>query len=235
MRSPPAASRGRPLTGTPYLGTPAVRPATATDAAAAARLHAAQISEGFLSLLGPGFLTRLYRRIVRTTDSFLLVAQIDGRVVGFVAGSGDVGALYRSFLLHDGVPAGLGAARQLAVGWRRAVETLRHGSDGGVGRGRGTELLAIAVDPGEQGSGIGGALVDSFLAEVGRRGGRSAFVVVASRNDGAVRLYERGGFVYGDRVELHAGTSSLLLQWDRPEDGPEDGPDVGGDEAGGGR
>ena len=104
-----------------------------------------------------------------------------------------------------------------------------------IGRGRGTELLAIAVDPGEQGSGIGGALVDSFLAEVGRRGGRSAFVVVASRNDGAVRLYERGGFVYGDRVELHAGTSSLLLQWDRPEDGPEDGPDVGGDEAGGGR
>jgi ribosomal protein S18 acetylase RimI-like enzyme len=209
--------------GIPPVETPAVRPATVDDAAAAASLHVEQIGEGFLSLLGPGFLTRLYRRITRTPGSFLLVAEVDGRVVGFVAGSGDVGYLYRSFLLRDGVQAALGAAGRLAAGWRRVLETLRHASGDGVGRGRGTELLAIAVDPAAQGEGIGSALVDAFFAEVDARGDRSAYVVVASHNDRAIRMYGRAGFVPGGTVELHAGTRSLVLQWDRTPDGSDAG------------
>ena len=202
------------MTATPDAGASAVRPATPADAAAAARLHVEQISEGFLALLGPRFLTLLYRRILSTDGSFLLVAGAQGQVAGFVAGSGDVSGLYRSFLLHDGVRAAFGAAGRLLAGWRRALETLRHGSGDGVGRGRGTELLAIAVDAAEQGAGIGGLLVDAFLAEVVRRGDGAAYVVVASHNSGAIRLYERSGFTRSEEFELHAGASSLLLQWD---------------------
>ena len=43
-----------------------LRTGTVDDAAAAAALHAGQISEGFLSILGPNFLRRLYRRVART-------------------------------------------------------------------------------------------------------------------------------------------------------------------------
>jgi ribosomal protein S18 acetylase RimI-like enzyme len=204
------------VTGGPDAGSPAVRPAEPADAAAAARLHVERISEGFLALLGPRFLTLLYQRILSSDGSFLLVADAHDQVAGFVAGSGDVRGLYRAFLLHDGVRASITAAGRLVSGWRRALETLRHGSGDGAGRGRGTELLAIAVDSGHQGTGIGGRLVGAFLDEVVRRGGDSAYVVVASHNLGAVRLYERAGFTRSQEFELHAGASSLLLQWDGP-------------------
>ena len=207
----------------PGPGSRAVRPATPVDAGSAARLHVEQIGDGFLALLGPRFLTLLYRRITSSDGSFLLVADADARVVGFVAGSGDVSGLYRAFLLHDGVRATLAAAGRLLTGWRRAFETLRHGSGDGAGRGRGTELLAIAVDSAEQGAGIGARLVGSFLDEVVRRGGSSAYVVVASHNGGAIRLYERAGFTRSQEFELHAGATSLLLQWDLGDGGPDGG------------
>ena len=193
-------------------------PGDAGDAAVAARLHAAQITEGFLSFLGPRFLRRLYRRIAWSPESFLLVAQSGGGVIGFVAGSSDVGRLYRRFVVRDGPAAAVAAAGRLARSWRRVAETLRHGSSG-AGQGRGTELLAIAVEPGWTGRGVGRSLVAAFLDEVTRRGDHAAYVVVAADNAQAVALYRRTGFTPVERFELHAGVTSLLMQWDRPGDG----------------
>jgi ribosomal protein S18 acetylase RimI-like enzyme len=190
----------------------AVRVGGDADAPAAARLHATRITEGFLSFLGPGFLVRLYRRVPRTPGSFLLVADGDTGVVGFLAGSADVGGLYRSFLLRDGLPAGLAAAPRLVRGWRRVLETLRHGG-GGAGTGRGTELLAVATDPAAAGRGVGTALVAAFLDRVRAAGGTEAYVVVGADNHQAIALYERAGFAPADEFELHAGVRSLLLQW----------------------
>jgi ribosomal protein S18 acetylase RimI-like enzyme len=192
-----------------------VRPATDADAPASAALHAAQISQGFLSLLGPGFLRRLYRRINRSPESFLLIASSRGSAVGFIAGSTDVAGLYRSFLWHDGIPAAVQAAGPLLRGWRRVLDTLGHAKSGGAGVGRGPELLAVAVDPAWQGRGVGRMLVAAFLGEVGGRGLDAAHVVVGAANRGAVSLYEQAGFVTVERFELHAGTESLLMQWDR--------------------
>ena len=189
-----------------------VRPGGPADAPDAARLHAGRITEGFLSFLGPGFLTRLYRRIARSPGSFLLVADAGGTVVGFIAGSADVGGLYRSFLVRDGVPAGLAAAPRLLRGWHRVLETLRHGS-GGAGTGRGTELLAVAVDPGSSGRGVGTDLVTAFLDQVAAAGATEAYVVVGADNTGAIGLYGRAGFAPVEEFELHAGTRSLCMQW----------------------
>jgi len=190
-----------------------VRPAGTADAPVAARLHATRITEGFLSFLGPAFLTRLYRRITRSPGSFLLVADAGGTVVGFIAGSADVGGLYRTFLARDGVAAALGCAPRLVRGWRRVLETLRHGS-GGAGAGRGTELLAVAVDPGSSGRGVGTALVAAFLDRARASGATEAYVVVGADNTGAIGLYERAGFTRAEEFELHAGTRSLLLQFE---------------------
>lgn len=196
---------------------PVLRPATADDGPAVGALHAEQIPGGFLALLGPDFLARLYRRITRSNGSFLLVADADGRVAGFIAGSSDVRSLYREFVVHDGPAAVFGAARRLLGSWRRAVETLRHGAPGTTGTGRGTELLAVAVDPAWQGRRIGARLVDTFLARVHADGGRAAYVVVAADNVRAVGLYRSVGFTEVGDFELHAGTTSLLMQWDDPE------------------
>jgi ribosomal protein S18 acetylase RimI-like enzyme len=214
----------RPTRGAGARPAPAVRPATVGEARAVARLHASGITEGFLSALGPRFLARLYARIVRQPGCFLLVAADDagtpaGGVRGFVAGAADVRGLYRSFLLRDGVAAAVPVALRLLRSLPRVRETLRHGTAHDAGSGRGTELLAIAVDPKDRGGGVGRALVAAFLDRVVAEGGDAAHVVVGADNTAAVGLYRHAGFEEATRFELHPGTVSLLLQWDLPPAG----------------
>lgn len=188
-----------------------VRVGTEADVYLAATMHASEIGEGFLPSLGRPFLARLYRRIVRAPRSFLLVADDDGRAVGFVAGSEDVGALYRAFLLHDGAAAALRALPRIVRSARRVVETLRYPA--GDADLPAAELLAIAVAPDARGRGIGHALVDAFTAELRRRHVEAARVVVAADNDGAVRVYQACGFKPAARIEVHKGTTSQVLTW----------------------
>jgi ribosomal protein S18 acetylase RimI-like enzyme len=214
---------GRPASGARPRAPLAIRPGTVEDARATAQQHASGITEGFLSALGEGFLTRLYARIVRQPGCFLLVAAAPGappgEVDGFIAGASDVRRLYRSFLLRDGMAAALPVVFRLVRWLPRVTETLRHGTDGDAGSGRGTELLAIAVDPHQRGGGVGHALVVAFLDQVVADGGNAAHVVVGAENASAVQVYARAGFVEARRFELHPGTESLLMQWDRPANG----------------
>jgi ribosomal protein S18 acetylase RimI-like enzyme len=188
-----------------------VRVGTEADVSFAAAMHASEISEGFLPTLGPAFLERLYRRIVRSPHSFLLVADAGGVPVGFVAGSEDVGALYRAFLLRDGVAATLRALPQVVRSARRVVETLRYPA-GGTDLPD-AELLAVAVAPESRGRGTGHMLVEALTAELGRRRVEGVRVVVGADNAGAVRLYEACGFRPATRIEVHKGTASQVLTW----------------------
>lgn len=188
-----------------------VRPGTRADAPAAARLHAAQIGEGFLSTLGPRFLTLLYKRIVAWPRSFLVVAEEDGEVVGQAAATEDVGALYRQFLVRDGLVAGVVAAPRLLRRWRSTVETLRYGS--AEGDLPAAELLAVAVDSAWQGRGIGKALVLAANEELARRGVANARVVCAASNAAALGLYRSSGFRPSATIEVHADTRSQVLTW----------------------
>jgi ribosomal protein S18 acetylase RimI-like enzyme len=190
-----------------------LRTGTAQDAAAAAALHAGQIGEGFLTLLGPAFLRMLYRRVARTPGSFLLVVDDGASTVGFLAGSTDVAALYRSFVLRDGVAAAVTCAGRLVRSWRRVLETLRHGTGGAA---TGAELLAIAVDPSARRRGVGALLVGEFLAETVRRRQDAAHVVVGADNEPAVALYRAAGFRTAERFEMHRGTDSFLMRWAAP-------------------
>jgi ribosomal protein S18 acetylase RimI-like enzyme len=211
--SDPHHERVTPAT-TPFTHTDMVlRTGTAADAAAAATLHATQIREGFLASLGPRFLRRLYRRVPYVPGSFLLVVEVEGRIVGFLAGSVDVGALYREFLIRDGAFVALGCAWRLLRSPRRVLETLRHGTSEDRGE---PELLAIAIDLGARGLGGGRLLVEGFLTEIARRGRSTAHVVVASGNDRAVALYRRTGFEVVERFELHRGSESLLMRHSAP-------------------
>jgi ribosomal protein S18 acetylase RimI-like enzyme len=186
-----------------------LRSGTAADAMRAAALHAEEINEGFLSLLGPKFLRRLYRRIALQPGSFLLIAESPESTLGFIAGSTDVAALYRAFLWRDGVAAAAASGPKLLRSWRQVLETLRHGTSHA---GRGAELLSVAVDPLAQGRGTGSLLVEGFLKEVDRLDHDAAYVVVAASNEKAVSLYRRAGFSPVDRFELHRGTESLVMQ-----------------------
>jgi ribosomal protein S18 acetylase RimI-like enzyme len=222
----PSGDQNAPPDGPATTAPVTLRTGVEADARDVAGLHVGQISSGFLSLLGTAFLERLYRRVVLFPGSFLVVADGPGGPVGFIAGSTDVSGLYKSFVWHDGLRAMAGAGRPLVSGWRRVLETLRHGGSSGVGGGRGGELLAVAVDPGCQGQGVGRQLVDAFLDRITANSCDAAHVVVGADNHHAVALYERCGFLPVEKFELHSGTVSLLMQWDRSNPPPPAARDV---------
>jgi ribosomal protein S18 acetylase RimI-like enzyme len=192
-----------------------VRLAGAADAPRLAELHAARMTEGFLSALGPRFLRILYRRIVASPDAFAYVAEapIDGSVavVGFAAAALDVGDLYRRFVVHDGVIAGLAAAPRLLRSWRQVLETLRYPAS--AEDLPDAEILSVAVDARAGGRGVGTLVVEAATAELARRGVAAAKVVTGADNVAALGLYTRCGFVHRAQMAVHQGTPSEVLVW----------------------
>ena len=109
--------------------------------------------------------------------------------------------------------------------WRKVLETLRHGSDSGPGVGRGPEILAVAVDGGSQGKGLGRQLVQGFVDAIVAEGTTEAYVVTSQDNEPALALYRRCGFRLAEVFELHPGTTSVVMQWDLESGAAPDDPD----------
>ena len=206
------------MIGVPPPGGITLRFASVTDVDAVAALHADRIAEGFLVTLGPAFLRRLYRRIAGSRGAFVLVADSSSRnaaprrVCGFIAVAENTGALYREFLLRDGVAAAVAATRGVAREPLAVWETLRYGLRGGD-HASGAEVLATVVAADCAGEGIGTRLVRTAVEELRRRGTASARVVTAVGNVGATKAYERGGFRADGTFEVHRGVPQQLLVW----------------------
>lgn len=192
-------------------GVVRVRPALASDAPHMAALHAERITEGFLPTLGLGFLTRLYRRVVRAPGSFAVVAERDGRVLGFAAGAEDLGRLYREFVTRDGVAAGAIAAPRIIRNARRVLETLRY--PGGTHALPDAEILAVAVAGEAAGLGLGRRLVASLMDEFAQRSVPAVKVVAGSANPAALALYRGAGFRDVATQSVHAGVDEEVLVW----------------------
>jgi len=196
------------------MGPPAValRAAGPNDASATAALHAAGIGDGFLPKLGPRVLRLLHKRMTLDPSSFVLVATSGRGIDGFVAGTTDVGRLYKSFLRRDGVVAALLAAPRAPRLWRAALETLRYSGRTDSSWPR-AELLAIAVDDSVRGKGLGRALTRGLQDELTRRGVTEAKVVVGADNAAALALYRATGFRSAGVVDVHRGRRSEVLVW----------------------
>lgn len=67
------------------------------------------------------------------------------------------------------------------------------------------EVATLYVQPRHQGTGKGSALLGACLAEVGRRGGASAWLTVNMANEAALAFYRRRGFAEVGRAEFVAG------------------------------
>ncbi len=170
----------------------AIRFAGLDDARRLADLHARRINEGFLASLGPAFLSRLYRRVVRSPRAFAVVAVDEGRIVAFCAAAENTGRLYREFVVRDGLAAGVLSAPTIVRSLPHVIETLRYPST--TGDLPDAEILAAVTDVDAASKGWGSLVLHESLAELERRGCATAKVVTAATNEAALRLYERCGF-----------------------------------------
>jgi ribosomal protein S18 acetylase RimI-like enzyme len=188
-----------------------IRFAEIDDAWRLADMHARRINEGFLASLGPVFLGRLYRRVVRSPRAFAIVAEEEGRVVAFCAAAENVGRLYREFMVRDGIQAGVASAPRLVRSLPHVVETLRYPS--ATGELPSAEILAVVTDTAVASKGWGSLVLHETLAELERRNCSSAKVVAGASNAAALRLYERCGFSPIQQISIHAEVRSEVLVW----------------------
>lgn len=188
-----------------------------------AQLHAENLDQGFLSTLGPRFLRLLYQAIDECPDACLLLAREGDQVVGFVAGTLNMGQVYRRLLRHW-LALGLSLAPSLLIPRRlwRMLEILRY-SRGKSGRVRafGTssaevpllpaaELLSIAVDPAYRGRGIAEDLYAGLKLFFATRGLGEFKIIVGAPLAPAHRFYRRLGAVPVAEIEVHRGAASTV-------------------------
>lgn len=189
-------------------------PLAAHHAATAARLHQAGQPGTFLTSLGPGVLTALYRALPASTAGFGFAAVDEnagpqGAPLGFVAAATSVGSLFVQVGPHLLLPLARQLARRPALIPRcaqTALYPLRMAEEKGIA---GAELLAIMVDPARRSQGIGASLLDALLCACNGRTIARLDVTVDAANPGAQHFYARHGFhphrqfmLYG-RAMLH--------------------------------
>ncbi len=178
---------------------------------AVARLHASCISQGFLSSLGTRFLTVLYRAIDRSEAAVLIVETDESGVVGFVAGGGGMGPIYRQMLLD--FPALIAALAPVIVRPRKLMGMIEVMRRGGADQGAGLpehELFSIAVAPAKRGSGVAARLYQALCAHFRKQGVDAFRIVVGDSLAPAHRFYKRMGAVAASSTSLHDGATSTV-------------------------
>lgn len=167
----------------------------ADDAPAVSMLHQRGIPTGFLSSLGPKFLTELYSVLADSQHGFGFVCDLGEVPVGFIACAADTGRFYKEALRKRGVRLAL---RLLPHIWRpralrNTLETVLYPSDAPDGLAA-AEILSIVVTAKARRRGIGRVLVGRAMSAFHGRGIKRAIVSAWTANEAAEALYRNCGF-----------------------------------------
>lgn len=183
-----------------------------------ARIHAQHIDQGFLATMGERFLTLLYEAIDSDETSALLVEQVDGEVVGFVAGGCGMGPIYRQMLQRWPrlawalLPALIDPAKL-----KRILEIVWLSKKGSPVPGcPKAELFSIAVADSARGQGVAQRLYRAIALRLGQNGEPAFCIVVGDDLHRAQAFYKRMGAVPMAHVTVHRGKGSTLYRQDIP-------------------
>lgn len=186
-----------------------IRAMTPTDAASVAELHVSQISEGFLSSLGPRVLASIYQALPRTSVGFGFIADRGGQVIGFVTCATQLNRLYRGILCRKG----------LVLSWRlirhflrlrtlqKMVQTIFYPGKVRLLQVPDAEVLSVVTAPAARGLGVASRLMACAFAEFKRRGCPQVKVLVGADLGPANAYYLKNGFTLVGTISHH----------DRPE------------------
>lgn len=177
-----------------------------------AELHAWAIGQGFLSELGPRFLTLLYEALDQSAASVLIVEVEGQRVRGFVSGGTGLGPIYWTLLRR--FPALFFALWPVIFSFRklkRIAEVLLHTRSASTDQLPAAELYSIAVAPEFRGTGVAERLYTKLRYEFKARGISEFKIVVGDTLVPAQTFYRRMGAVPVTTVEVHEGFSSTVF------------------------
>ncbi len=179
-----------------------------------AEIHIGCIEKGFLSSLGASFLALLYQAIDESDNSTLILAEEEGRIIGFVAGTLGIKQVYRTMTEYWGrlffaLAPSLFSARKL----RRILEVLLYSKDPGI-PGQdvpSAELLSISVVKEYRGKQHADRLYQEVIKFFKSRA-TSRFKITAGESlTAAHSFYRRMGAKAIGKIEVHKGENSILF------------------------
>lgn len=171
-------------------------------------IHLNTFTGFFLTFMGRGFLNQMYTSYCDYEEAGLLVAEEDGKAIGFLAYSSNFSGLYK-FMIKT---------RLIRFGWYSIGAFFRRPSafmhiisaflkPGETKREeKYVELSSIGVDPNIKSKGIGSLLIDSLKRKVDFT--KFAYINLetdAVDNEGAIHFYEKNGFVRERMFETDEG------------------------------
>lgn len=171
-------------------------------------IHLNTFTGFFLTFMGSGFLNQMYTSYCDYEEAGLLVAEEDGKAIGFLAYSSNFSGLYK-FMIKT---------RLIQFGWYsigaffRRPSAFLHIISAFLKPGEAkreekyVELSSIGVDPNIKSKGIGSLLIDSLKRKVDFT--KFAYINLetdAVDNEGAIHFYEKNGFVRERMFETDEG------------------------------
>lgn len=171
-------------------------------------IHLNTFTGFFLTFMGRGFLNQMYRSYCDHDESGLLVAEEDGKAVGFLAYSGNFSGLYKYMIKTRLIPFGwysVGAFFRRPSAFMHIIKAFLKPSE--VKREeKYVELSSIGVDPTIKSKGVGSLLIDELKKIVDFS--KFAYITLetdAVNNDGAIYFYEKNGFTRERMYETDEG------------------------------
>ena len=171
-------------------------------------IHLNTFTGFFLTFMGRGFLNQMYRSYCDHDESGLLVAEEDGKAVGFLAYSGNFSSLYKFMIKTRLIPFGwysIGAFFRRPSAFMHIIKAFLKPSE--VKRDeKYVELSSIGVDSIIKSKGVGSLLIDDLKKIVDFN--NFAYITLetdAVNNDGAIHFYEKNGFVRERMYETDEG------------------------------
>lgn len=171
-------------------------------------IHLNTFTGFFLTFMGKGFLNQMYRSYCDHGESGLLVAEYDGKTVGFLAYSENFSGLYKYMIKTRLIPFGwysVGAFFRRPSAFLHIIKAFLKPSEA-KRKEKYVELSSIGVDPTIKSKGVGSFLIDELKKIVDFR--KFAYITLetdAVNNDGAIHFYEKNGFVRERMYENNEG------------------------------
>jgi ribosomal protein S18 acetylase RimI-like enzyme len=179
-----------------------------------ANLHYRGIPTGFLSSLGPKFLTALYYAIARSESAFGFVVRENERTLGFIAFTDNLNRLYQVVIKQNFFRFSLLLVCKM-LDWSRIKKVLQTLLYPGKTRKLDlptAELLAIVIDESARGRGLATQLLQVGLDECQNRNIDKVKVLVAADNQPANQLYHKFGFQLVGNILSHNIPSNLYVK-----------------------
>ena len=187
-----------------------IRPAGTEDLDPIVGLHMRAFRGFFLTTLRHRFLSELYRGFLQGPDGCLLVADTDGSIAGYAAGTFVPDRFFRTLLATRWFVFGRAAVGSAIQHPRsvlpRLLAALRYTGDAPKRLTAAGLLSAIAVEPTLSGRGIGGMLISAYCEEAARSGLRFVYLTTdRDGNEASHLFYQRHGFEAESQIRRQNG------------------------------